>query len=582
PQRLDNIPALKEGAMLTDLDGDGRLQWVVTQPGVQGQYRQQTDNPAQWLHFTPLNALPLEYGHPAAQMTDIDGIGATDLVLIGPRSVRIWPGGKPGGKDGWLSAQNIPQAEKIVLPSPDGDAATLVAFSDVIGSGQQHLVQISADGVLCWPNLGHGRFGQPLALDGFSKKQTEFNAAYVYLADIDGSGTADILYARSDYIEIYRNRSGNGFDKPVTVKLPAGVRYDNTCRLQVADVQGLGVASLLLTVPHTVPRHYLLHLATEKPWLLNQINNQTGMSQTLHYRSSAQFRLDDKTREPVSYLPFPLHTLWRTETTDEITGNKLVSEARYHHGVWDAREREFRGFGCVETLDSDTAAARATSDVLTMPVLIRNWYATGYTPVDTLLKNEYWQGDKSAFTGFVTRLTTGSGDKESVCSDAIVQKQAFWLSRAQKGMQLRSEVYGKDGSPQQDLPYSVSEQRLSVRLITPDADMPVVRPSVSENREYHYERMAADPQCSQSVVLSADEYGYPLCEANINYPRRPKPAKNPLPDTLPASLFDSGYDDQQLQLIVSLSQHTRHHLTNLKQEQWLTGQPDADRSDIFV
>ena len=58
--------------------------------------------------------------------------------------------------------------------------------------------------------------------------------------------------------------------------------------------------------------------------------------------------------------------------------------------------------------------------------------------------------------------------------------------------------------------------------------------------------------------------------------------QNPLPDTLPASLFDSGYDDQQLQLIVSLSQHARHHLTNLKQEQWLTGQPDADRSDIFV
>lgn len=578
PQRLDNIPALKNGAMLTDLDGDGRLQWVVTQPGVHGQYRQQTDNPEQWLHFTPLSALPLEYGHPAAQMTDIDGIGATDLVLIGPRSVRIWP----GSKDGWLSAKDIPQSEKIVLPSPDGDAATLVAFSDVLGSGQQHLVQISAGGVLCWPNLGHGRFGQPLALDGFSKKQTEFNAAYVYLADIDGSGTADILYARSDYIEIYRNRSGNGFDKPVTVKLPAGVRYNKTCRLQIADVQGLGVASLLLTVPHTVPRHYLLHLTTEKPWLLNQINNQTGMSQNLRYRSSAQFRLDDKTREPVSYLPFPLHTLWKTETTDEITGNKLVSEARYHHGVWDAREREFRGFGCVEVLDSDTTAARATSGVLTMPVLTRNWYATGYTPVDTQLKNEYWQGDKNAFAGFVTRLTTGSGDKESICSDALMQKQAFWLSRAQKGMALRSEVYGKDGSPQQDLPYSVSEQRLSVRLITPDADMPVVRPSVSESREYHYERMAADPQCSQSVILSADEYGYPLREATIHYPRRPKPAKNPLPDTLPASLFDSGYDDQQLQLIVSLSQHARHHLTNLKQEQWLTGQPDADRSDIFV
>ncbi|MDF5911081.1 hypothetical protein P4W15_03590 [Morganella morganii] len=42
------------------------------------------------------------------------------------------------------------------------------------------------------------------------------------------------------------------------------------------------------------------------------------------------------------------------------------------------------------------------------------------------------RADKNAFAGFVTRLTTGSGDKESVCSDALAQKQAFWLSRAQK------------------------------------------------------------------------------------------------------------------------------------------------------
>lgn len=578
PQRLNNIPALKEGAMLTDLDGDGRMQWVVTQPGVQGQYVQQTDNPAQWLNFTPLSALPLEYSHPAAQMTDLDGIGSTDLVLIGPRSVRIWP----GSKDGWLAAQNIPQAEKIVLPSPDGDAANLVAFSDVLGSGQQHLVQISASGVVCWPNLGHGRFGQPLALDGFSKTQTEFNAGYVYLADIDGSGTADILYARSDYIEIYRNRSGNGFDKPVTVKLPAGVRYDRTCRLQVADVQGLGVASLLLTVPHTTPRHYLLHLTTEKPWLLNQINNQMGMSQKLHYRSSAQFRLDDKTREPVSYLPFPIHTLWKTETSDEITGNRLVSKVSYHHGVWDPREREFRGFGCVEVLDTDTTAARDTAGVLTMPVLTRSWYATGYEPVDQRLKTEYWQGDSAAFAAFMTRCTTGSGDTETLCTDEQQKKQAFWLARAQKGMQLRSEVYGKDGSIQQDLPYSVSEQRLTVRLITPDTAMPVIHPGVSESREYHYERMVADPQCSQSVVLSADEYGYPLREAQIHYPRRPKSGANPLPDTLPVSLSESCYDEQQQQLVIALSQTSQAHIGEPVREFWQTGLPLRVRNDIFT
>jgi hypothetical protein len=39
---------------------------------------------------------------------------------------------------------------------------------------------------------------------------------------------------------------------------------------------------------------------------------------------------------------------------DEITGSKLVTEFNYHHGCFDGVEREFRGFGYVESRDSQS------------------------------------------------------------------------------------------------------------------------------------------------------------------------------------------------------------------------------------
>ena len=46
----------------------------------------------------------------------------------------------------------------------------------------------------------------------------------------------------------------------------------------------------------------------------------------------------------------------RVEVIDQISHGKLTTEYRYHHGYWDGTEREFRGFGMVEQLDTETFA----------------------------------------------------------------------------------------------------------------------------------------------------------------------------------------------------------------------------------
>ena len=44
----------------------------------------------------------------------------------------------------------------------------------------------------------------------------------------------------------------------------------------------------------------------------------------------------------------------RVEVLDAISGGRLTTEYRYHHGYWDGVEREFRGFAMVEQLDTET------------------------------------------------------------------------------------------------------------------------------------------------------------------------------------------------------------------------------------
>lgn len=582
---LSGIPSLQGSATLADLNGDGRLQWVVSAGGVNGYYDQNVESPGTWLHFTPLSALPVEYAHPRAQLADLTGRGFADLVLIGPRSVRLYAGQGAG----WAHGQTVIQSDNVTLPVPGADVKTLVAFSDLLGSGQQHLVQVRADGITCWPNKGQGRFGEPLTLPGFSQPAQSFNPDRVFLADIDGSGTADVIYAHAERLDIYRNQSGNGFAPPFTVSLPEGVRYDRTCQIQVADVQGVGVASVLLSVPHPSPVHWVLNLSVDKPWLLTETNNHMGAHQALHYRSSAQFWLDEKADAwqkglpaPGCYLPFPLHTLWRSETLDEITGNRLVSEVRYRHGAWDGREREFRGFGRVDVQDTDIDVANGDAANIAPPTLTRTWYATGISGVDDGFAAEYWAGDEEAYSASPPRYTLGYGENEGVCPPEMRQAQAFWFARALKGVPLRSEIYGLDGGEQSCVPYSVTETRPQVRLVFASGTYPVVWPSVVERRSYHYERIISDPQCSQNMILDSDEFGQPLRQVSVNYPRRAKPLTSPYPDSLSETLFDNSYDDQQYVLRLTLSHNSWHHLTQLNAGEWLIGLPDASRSDVLT
>ncbi|SIT74808.1 MULTISPECIES: SpvB/TcaC N-terminal domain-containing protein [Burkholderiaceae] len=502
---------------LMDLTGDGQLDWVVAQPGMAGFFSLGPDK--HWQAFVPFSAFPTEFLHPDAQLIDLIGAGLPDLALIGPKSVRLYANRREAGFGAPEDVEHAPDR----LPSGRGASSELVAVSDVLGSGQSHLVRVRHDALVCWPNLGRGQFGAAIPFAPLPFEPRTFDPARVRLADLDGSGAADLIYLESDRLLIFLNQGGNGFAQPVTLAWPDGVRYDDTCQVSFADVHGTGCAALVLTVPHPSPRHWIVDfVAGSKPYLLERVNNNRGLDTQLVYRSSAQAWLDEKRETPdaVSRLPFPVPLVAQQIQTDEITGNTLTQHYTYRHGFYDGHEREFRGFGYVAHMDTEREAlTQPDDDTLSAPVLTKTWYRVG-TEQDDAPDADYYAGDEKAPSLGATRWVDDQGEPIAQ-PDADLLRQ---MRRALRGHVLREEVYGVDDTPAAAHPYTVSAYRYQVRVVHDAPGARVLLPQQLEQLSVHYERAPDDPMITHDVLLHADAYGYPTEAATVHYPRRINPA----------------------------------------------------------
>jgi hypothetical protein len=505
--------------------------------------------------------------------------------------VRLWPS---DGNKGWKQAISERYYGSRPLPVADGEDS-LVLFTDIPGSGQQHLTQITAHSVTYWPSLGHGRFGEPVSVEGFSVPANTFSLGRVYLADLDGSGTPDILYLESNGIRIFANESGNRFTGRGVIPLPEGIRGDELCTLQVADVQGLGAASLLLTVPHSQglkARSWLLNLNTVKPWLLTEAVDNMGGRTWLEYRSSAQSWLDERAqltaqgKPAVSYLPFPVHTVSRITSINDITGLALGSEVRYLGGVWDSQDREFAGFTRLIQRDTHSRVAGTAAEV-SPPTEIRSWFMTGLREHDGVLSDTY-RGIQEYSRSPVrfTYWNETNGQEEVVPSPSGVTEG--WLRRALRGTQVRTETYGIDGSDKEAIPYSIGCMQWQVRQYdTKVVGKPATIASLAESLSYTCERIPEDPVVSQQLVLTQDKYGTPLCSASVSYPRTLSPQQLVEEDSqrliypahLPAELLTHSLDTQQYDCWINLTRATVHNLDSATD--FLIGLPDAVRTDVI-
>ena len=185
-----------------------------------------------------------------------------------------------------------------------------------------------------------------------------FNPSYLRLADIDGSGTTDIIYLGKNKFTCWMNLSGNAFST-VPFEIDHFPEIHDQAKITVTDLLGNGVACIVWSSPLSkdaqAPLKYIDLMNSKKPHIMVSYKNNLGKEVSLEYTPSTKFYIEDKLagRPWITKLHFPVHCLSKVETRDRISGYRFVSSYQYHHGYYDHAEREFRGFGMVEQTDTE-------------------------------------------------------------------------------------------------------------------------------------------------------------------------------------------------------------------------------------
>ncbi|MEG4292058.1 SpvB/TcaC N-terminal domain-containing protein [Microcoleus sp. C2C3] len=528
---------LANGAQFLDLAGDGQLDVVTLRGAVPGFYERTQDEG--WKSFVAFKSLPvIDWDSPNLKFIDLDGDGHSD-ILITEDNCFVW---HPSlAEDGFGPAEWVSQpwdeekGPRVVF----ADSMQSIHLADMSGDGLTDIVRIRNGEVCYWANLGYGRFGAKVTMDNapWFDVPDLFNQRRILLADIDGSGTTDILYLSSEGVQVYFNQSGNSWAaRRVLRRFPA---IDSIASVTTIDLLGNGTVCLVWSSPllgnTTRVMRYIDLMGGQKPHLLVKTVNNLGAETVVQYAPSTKFYLQDKLAgQPwITKLPFPVHVVERVETYDRISRNRFVTRSAYHHGYFDGVEREFRGFGMVEQWDTEEIGTIGPGEVssdssnldaasFVPPVHTKTWFHNGaYLDRDRishLFIHEYYQGD--ALAALLP---------DAVLPDGLTLEEEREACRSLKGSILRQEIYADDGTDKSQHPYSVSEQNYTIELVQLKSAnrhaVFFVHPR--ETIDYHYERNPVDPRVGHQVVLQVDEYGNVLKAVAIGYGRRQPLLSNP-------------------------------------------------------
>ena len=529
---------------LVDLAGDGQQDLVVLSGGLAGFYERGLQQ--DWTAFKRFESVPnVNWDDPNLRLVDLNGDGHAD-ILISEHEVFVWyPSKAEAGFDESSMTRKLRDEEQgPALVFADVDQS--VYLSDMTGDGLNDILRIRNGDVCYWPNMGYGRFGAKVTMGEapYFDHPELFEQRRIRLADIDGSGTTDIIYLGREAVSLWLNQAGNSWREPH--RLSNFPKVDSLASVQVVDLLGNGTACLVWSSPLPGKVHrrmqYIDLMGAQKPHLLRLIQNNLGAETRLHYAPSTQFYLADKQAGTpwITKIPFPVHVVDRVETIDRISGNRFVSSYRYRHGYFDGEEREFRGFGYVEQLDTEAFAAfqeagssNATDAAFHVPpVLTKTWFHTGFyrdrTHISQLFTEEYYAEDAQAVlladTIFPAGLTLPEGTlpEGTLLPQRLTPQEAHEVCRALKGSVLRQEVYALDDSEQSEHPYTLSESNYEVRWLQPriEGQYGVFFAHPREALSYAYDRNPVDPRISHSLTLEVDRFGTVLKSAAVVYPRR--------------------------------------------------------------
>lgn len=496
----------------------------------------------EWEPFKSFSSMPkINLNDSNIRPIDLNGDGSADLLITEENTFRWYPG---AGEQGFKVSETVFKA----IDEEKGPAIVFkddfqsIFLADMSGDGLTDIVKIKNGEICYWPNLGYGHFGTKVSMENAPKfdHPDRYNPNFLRLADIDGSGTIDVIYLGKNDFRVWMNQNGNSWTSTPQV-IKSFPNIDTLADVMVLDFLGSGTACIVHSSSNPKnkqnPMQYIDLMDSKKPHLMIGYENNMGKEVSVQYKSSTHFYLEDKKegRKWITKLPFPVHCVWKMRSEDRIRETVFTSSYRYSHGYFDPHEREYRGFARVEQLDTEVfnqfkindARNVVEEDLHQPPVKTISWFHNGaLINRDRMLhqlKEEYFVN--SSFTEYELPDIL---IKENLDADGL--REAM---RACKGLLLRSEVYANDDSDKSKYPYSASNGTFEIKLIQPKGENKYASFQVipSENITYSYDRNPKDPRISHSLILETDSLGNVLKNVSVVYPRVERPiAPNSIPD----------------------------------------------------
>jgi RHS repeat-associated protein len=522
---------------LQELEADG-AKYFTSYNGVNKGFFKINDD-KEWEPFQSFEQLPtIDLNDPHTRLLDLNGDGKAELLITDDNVFTWYPSLGEKGYDASRKVWQQFDEEKgahIVFNDPEQS----IFLADMSGDGLTDIVRIKNGAVCYWPNLGYGKFGAKVTMDNapFFDHPGLFNSSFIQLADIDGSGTTDIIYLGNQQATIWLNQHGNNF-LPEPEHIDPFPETTSQSKIAVIDFLGNGTSCIVWSSAQPKdreqPLRYIDLMNGKKPHLMVGYKNYLGKEVELEYKASTYYYLQDKLQGTpwVTTLPFPVQCLSKVITYDRISKTRLANEYSYHHGYYDHAEREFRGFGRVDQQDAEdivhfikqsgnAANAVIEQDLHQPPVLIKTWFHTGAFPDNEKILTQYEHEYTPNPTHPENKLP------EPLLPDDLTIDEIRQAVRACKGRVLRREVFALDNTELQLAPYTVEQQNYQLTLLQPQLQYKHASFLVtdSESLMYQYERDLTDARVMHNFILETDAFANIKRSATVVYPRKPQPAQ---------------------------------------------------------
>ena len=243
------------------------------------------------------------------------------------------------------SGQGWTQNSTWTPPSSYADFSLGATLVDLNGDGLPDIFYKRGGGANVQMNTGQGWVDQGTNSPWYDTTgRGNLDNGSTQFADINGDGLEDMMIADgSSNATLINTGSGWRFDSAWA--LPTGDFRNFATRL--IDVNGDGLIDFITNGTSSSPTVYLNR--GKHADLLSRVENGFGGSSTIEYDSSARYSN--------TFLPFPLPVVKSTmvSTYDHLLQSQfsLTTRYSYRNGLWNAADRDFRGFEYTKVIDSD-------------------------------------------------------------------------------------------------------------------------------------------------------------------------------------------------------------------------------------